>query len=78
MREERLDGAWQLLLGPPGLAEGAEVREERMSWETFAHTLNDHRRLKHGQILTAVWVATLHAQKGAERKRRGSEKSDES
>ena len=49
------------MLGLPESAEGAEVREERMSWETFVHSLNDDRRLKHGQILTALWVAMLHA-----------------
>lgn len=50
-----------LMLGPPESAEGAEVREERMSWETFAHALNDDRRIKPGQILTALWVAMIHA-----------------
>lgn len=61
VREEQLDGESQLMLGPPESAEGAEVREERMSWETFAHALNDDRRIKPGQILTALWVAMIHA-----------------
>ena len=61
VREESVDGESQLMLGLPESAEGAEVREERMSWETFVHSLNDDRRLKHDQLLTALWIAMIHA-----------------
>lgn len=78
VREEQLDGESQLVVGRPESAKEVEKREERMSWELFVHSLNDNRRLKHAQILTSVWVATLYARSGPERKRRGSEKWEES
>ena len=61
VREEQVGGESQLVLGLPESVEGAGVREERMSWETFVHALNDDRRIKHGQILTALLVAMIHA-----------------
>ena len=61
VREEWVEDEWQLLIGLPENSGRAEAREERMTWETFVHSLNDDRRLKHSQILSALWVAMLHA-----------------
>jgi hypothetical protein len=49
----------------------------RMSWEVFVHPVSDDRRPKHGQMLSALWVAMLHA-KLPERPTAGSEAAHQS
>jgi len=48
-----------------------------MSWEVFVHPVSDDRRPKHGQMLSALWVAMLHA-KLPERPTAGSEAAHQS